>query len=155
MFTTIHSAEVSSSTASRLKRPPIALPSHSQRYACASSRCFLCLFFFYLLPFGRTFPSFSLIPALTHSTAAARAFSTLPLCSIMDSLPPNDPNRNHHHPGAQHHPPSKEDPTGRENREQQRGGATIPFIDPRDSPAVAAILLITIVQWMLRDPCVC
>jgi len=82
----------------------------------------------------------------------------------MDSLPPNDPNRNNN--GNQNGPNApKEVPEGREGAGRQRNGA--PRLNERgevelfgggnlgDDAMIAAMVLMGVAAYLLREICVC
>eukprot|EP00536_Pseudo-nitzschia_multiseries_P001158 jgi/Psemu1/250267/estExt_Genewise1Plus.C_140143 len=78
----------------------------------------------------------------------------------MDSLPPNDPNRNNENNGRQ---AAKEQPFdgSRRNRNnggnngQQDGQPMDIMGDMSDSPAVVVMFLVGVAAWFLREQCVC
>ena len=75
----------------------------------------------------------------------------------MDSLPPNDPNRNNNNNNGRR--AAKEQPhdgSGRGREQQQRDGQPMDIMgDMRDSPAVVAMFLVGVATWLLRERCVC
>jgi hypothetical protein len=91
----------------------------------------------------------------------------------MDSLPPNDPNRNnnnnHNHPhGSSSAPNGKEAPyDGRRNsnsnnnngrqRSEVNGDGVMDLVggDLRDAPAVVVLFLVGVATWFLRERCIC
>jgi hypothetical protein len=96
----------------------------------------------------------------------------------MDSLPPNDPNRNnngnnnnhnHGHHGHGHgsssSPPGKEAPFDGRNNQNGRGPRSevnddgvmdmVGGGDLRDAPAVVVMFLVGVATWFLRERCIC
>jgi hypothetical protein len=78
------------------------------------------------------------------------------LLSIMDSLPPNDPNNHNNN----QRPPTKEAPfdgrQGSNNGQNQGNGAPMDMLgNLEDSPAVVAMFLIGVATWFLRERCIC
>eukprot|EP00535_Pseudo-nitzschia_heimii_P008618 CAMPEP_0197178526 /NCGR_PEP_ID=MMETSP1423-20130617/3780_1 /TAXON_ID=476441 /ORGANISM="Pseudo-nitzschia heimii, Strain UNC1101" /LENGTH=81 /DNA_ID=CAMNT_0042628291 /DNA_START=81 /DNA_END=326 /DNA_ORIENTATION=+ len=81
----------------------------------------------------------------------------------MDSLPPNDPNRNNGNGNGNGNNngrrAAKEQPhdgsrSGRGGR-QDDGQPMDIMGDMRESPAVVAMFLVGIASWLLRERCVC
>lgn len=78
----------------------------------------------------------------------------------MDNLPPNDPNRGNEQNGRQ---AAKEQPFDGNRRNRNGGGNNGTedgepmdiMGDMRDSPAVAAMFLVYVAAWFLRERCVC
>lgn len=76
----------------------------------------------------------------------------------MESLPPNDPNRNNgnnqNNGGA-----GKEDPFDGRGRQRDGSGNTNGTVDffgnMEDSPMVVAMILVSVATWFLRERCVC
>jgi len=82
----------------------------------------------------------------------------------MDSLPPNDPNRNNNNHNHDHGRAAKEQPYDGRNRNrnggggegQQDGAAPMDILgDMSDSPMVVAMFFVGVVTWMLRERCIC
>ena len=76
----------------------------------------------------------------------------------MDSLPPNDPNRNNQPGGSGSGAAAraKEDP--HDGRQRQRDGSNgeIDMIgDLRDQGFVMVLFLMGVASWLLRERCVC
>ena len=71
----------------------------------------------------------------------------------MESLPPNDPNRNNSNGN-----PGKDTPF--DGRARERGGrnenGTMDFFgNMEDNPAVVAMFLVGVAAWFLRERCLC
>jgi len=73
---------------------------------------------------------------------------------MMDSLPPNDPNRNNNNgrqPGG-----AKEQPYDGSNRNSGDNNAPMNIIgDLNEAPAVVMMFMVGVAAWFLREQCVC
>ena len=81
---------------------------------------------------------------------------------MMDSLPPNDPNRNNNnnHNGRSPGGAAKEQPyDGSKNRNSNNGvdhNAPMNIMgDLEEAPAVVMMFLVGVAAWLLREQCVC
>ena len=76
--------------------------------------------------------------------------------SKMDSLPPNDPNRNNDNNGRQ---AAKEQPydgsRGNNNNANEDRQPMDIMGDMSDSPAVVVMFLVGLAAWFLREQCIC
>mmetsp|Transcript_32164 Transcript_32164/g.36971 ORF Transcript_32164/g.36971 Transcript_32164/m.36971 type:complete len:81 (-) Transcript_32164:161-403(-) len=75
----------------------------------------------------------------------------------MESLPPNDPNRNHNNNGrSQAGGAAKEQPYDGSNRNSGDNNAPMNIIgDLDEAPAVVMMFLVGVAAWFLREQCVC
>jgi hypothetical protein len=79
---------------------------------------------------------------------------------VMESQPPNDPNRNGNNNNNQNHQRAKEQPfdgnNRRGSRNRQQDGQPMDIIgDLNESPAVVMMFLVGVAAWFLRERCVC
>jgi hypothetical protein len=82
----------------------------------------------------------------------------------MDSLPPNDPNRNgggnNNNNHSQQPPAGKEAPfdgrNGRGQRDRANPGEPMDVLgNMQDSPVVVAMFLFGLLHWIMRERCIC
>ena len=72
----------------------------------------------------------------------------------MDSLPPNDPNRNNNN--GRQAGGAKEQPYDGSNRNSGDNNAPMNIIgDLNEAPAVVMIFMVGVAAWFLREQCVC
>ena len=77
----------------------------------------------------------------------------------MDSLPPNDPNRNNNNNEDNGSRDAKEQPfdgSRRNNGNGHQDGQPMDILgDMNESPAVVMMFLVGVAAWLLRERCVC
>jgi hypothetical protein len=72
---------------------------------------------------------------------------------MLDSLPPNDPNRNGGNGRDSRYQPTKEDSS---QAGGERNSAPIEvFGNMEDSPMVVLMFLVGVATWFLRERCIC
>mmetsp|Transcript_32418 Transcript_32418/g.36063 ORF Transcript_32418/g.36063 Transcript_32418/m.36063 type:complete len:80 (+) Transcript_32418:131-370(+) len=79
---------------------------------------------------------------------------------MMDSLPPNDPNRNNNNNNnngrSQAGGAAKEQPYDGSNRNSGDNNAPMNIIgDLEEAPVVVMMFLVGVAAWFLREQCVC
>jgi len=76
----------------------------------------------------------------------------------MDSLPPNDPNRNNHsgrQGAAKEQPYDGSSRNNGDNNGQQDGQSMDIIGDLNEAPAVVMMFLVGVAAWFLKERCVC
>jgi len=76
----------------------------------------------------------------------------------MDSLPPNDPNRNNNNDGNERQNAKEQPFDGRRRGHgsgQQDGQPMDIMGDMNEAPAVVMMFLVGVAAWFLRERCVC
>lgn len=74
----------------------------------------------------------------------------------MESLPPNDPNRNNNNNGVNRAKEAPYDGRGGRRRNGADANGTVDFFgNMEDSPVVVMMFLVGVASWFLRERCVC
>jgi hypothetical protein len=101
--------------------------------------------------------------AASHHVRCVRISLTVPFCwqaftittGIMDSLPPNDPNRSNPPAGGSALSAKEAPYDGRSSPRRNPAEPMDAIGDMQDSPMVVAMFLVGVVTWFLRERCVC
>ena len=99
---------------------------------------------------------FDLLLSVIHSCPLPLSKTQLKINTIMDSLPPNDPNNNNNNaPNSGSNSRSKEDALRPRTSGENENGDMEMFGDLQDNGFVVVMFLMSVAGWMLRERCVC